>query len=110
MKTQNQTDKATARPWSYRPAFANGEPCGYVVQSGASCIADIPQGEDDAALIVRAVNSYAALKAVADAAKFMYSAMGKKLEPAAFDSLGDEALTKFHDALANLAAIEKGSL
>jgi hypothetical protein len=41
----------TLGPWTYREAYDNGEPCGYVVQSGVNAIADVPQGEEDARLI-----------------------------------------------------------
>lgn len=55
--------KHTPGPWNYRSASDNGEPCGYVVQSGISTIADVPQSEDDASLIAAAPDLLAVLEA-----------------------------------------------
>lgn len=60
------TDTKTPGPWTYREAFDNGEPCGYVIQSGVNAIADVPQGEADARLIAAAPEMLAALKAHAE--------------------------------------------
>lgn len=61
----------TPGPWTYRPAYDNGEPCGYVVQSGVNAIADVLQGEDDARLIAAAPDLLVALIEAEDTLRFL---------------------------------------
>lgn len=49
--------KTTERPWSYRETFCNGEPTGWLVNTDGRRWFDIGN-EQDAALIVRAVNAH----------------------------------------------------
>lgn len=67
----------TEGPWNYREAFDNGEPCGYVVQSGVNAIADVPQGEDDARLISSAPDLLEALEEMVAEAKERNRAAGE---------------------------------
>jgi hypothetical protein len=92
----------TARPW-----HANGTQI--VGKSGRKTqyVADVSRdngaliAQDNAAFIARACNAHDALLAVADAAHVIYSEMGTRLSPAAFDDLSEAAKTALHDALAN---------
>jgi len=48
-------DNVMPRPWSLRESYDNGEPSGYVINSGINLIADI-ESKANAELIVRAIN------------------------------------------------------
>ncbi len=74
MNSQTQTDKATARPWRIGQSARTID-----IKAGHNALIcrvenNFDGGEDNAALIVRAVNSYDALLAVAEAAKKLTAA------------------------------------
>ncbi len=45
--TKTKQTEHTEAPWTYRPSYHNGEPCGYVVQSGRRVIADLTSSPED---------------------------------------------------------------
>jgi hypothetical protein len=51
-------------------------------------------------------NEYDALRRVADAALAIYTELGTRLSPAAFDELSETAKTALHDSLSNLKTIQ----
>ena len=109
MKTEQNQDKATARPWKLlggqdnieivQPAH-NGGPSKLVASLTESCF-DESICKANAALIVEAVNQHSELLAVAEAGEvFLIARNGNS----PFYSM-DEAENKMMDALAALAAV-----
>jgi hypothetical protein len=110
MNSQNQTDKATARPWQVLTAndYRSLAICGAGKAIDAPIIAvielddmapdysggaksafncdDNDEPKANAALIVRAVNEHAALVAVAEAAKKAQSQLSIAFNPSAYES------------------------
>jgi len=75
MNSQNQTDKATARPWLCDLTQIKLQNNFVVLDTYLEGDATLEEAKSNAALIVRAVNEHEALNAVAEAAKYYRDAM-----------------------------------
>lgn len=90
--TTTTTDKATARPWKlHLPQNSitdSGDDEALICQMYDSQFITPPEQKANAALIVQAVNEYAALKAVAEAAEHLTKEMAMAFDdvPAGVDA------------------------
>ncbi len=108
MNTEKQTDKATARPWKLAAGVIGPDKIWREDENqNETLVARGIENEYDAALIVRAVNEYAALVAVAEAvenAKEVIRCAGRNHRIAA----SERAEQILNQALASLAAAREG--